>query len=83
MCLDHHFDKLQGDTQQGVTFLIEPSSCWSCQDSAADATGWSVTWEVGTGGTLELVVRGEADRLAPAPYMTKQGWCGTTAGQPA
>jgi hypothetical protein len=23
--LDHHFDKLQGDTQQGVTFEIEPS----------------------------------------------------------
>jgi hypothetical protein len=26
MCLDHQFDKLQGDTQQGVTFEIEPSS---------------------------------------------------------
>jgi hypothetical protein len=25
MCLDHQFDKLQGDTQQGVTLQIEPS----------------------------------------------------------
>jgi hypothetical protein len=25
MCPDHQFDKLQGDTQQGVTFEIEPS----------------------------------------------------------
>jgi hypothetical protein len=25
MCLDHQFDKLEGDTQQGVTFEIEPS----------------------------------------------------------
>jgi hypothetical protein len=41
MCLDHQFDKLEGDTQQGVTLQIEPSSCWSCQDSATDATGWS------------------------------------------
>jgi len=26
MCLDHQFDKLGGDTQQGVTFENEPSA---------------------------------------------------------
>jgi hypothetical protein len=25
MCLDHHFDKLEDDIQQGVIFEIEPS----------------------------------------------------------